>query len=69
MDINRAEVVVGKDDGHYVRIPTRLDDAHQDKSLAQQLQKKHEKRWKENDRVLNRIRSYHRKVKTSWRTP
>ena len=28
VDINMAEVVVGKDDEHYVRIPTRLDEVH-----------------------------------------
>ncbi|TRM85715.1 hypothetical protein DJ529_12665 [Sulfolobus sp. C3] len=33
IDINMAEVVVGKDDEQYVRIPTRLEDAHHYKSL------------------------------------
>lgn len=28
VDTNMNEVVVGKDDNHYVRIPTRLDDVH-----------------------------------------
>ncbi|QKR00339.1 IS200/IS605 family element transposase accessory protein TnpB [Metallosphaera tengchongensis] len=63
VDINMAELVVGKDDEKYVRIPTRLDDAHHYKSLAESLQKKYEKRWKENDRILNRVRSYHRKAR------
>ncbi|QKR00690.1 IS200/IS605 family element transposase accessory protein TnpB [Metallosphaera tengchongensis] len=63
VDINMAELVVGKDDEKYVRITTRLDDAHHYKSLAESLQKKYEKRWKENKRVLNRIRSYHRKAR------
>ena len=34
VDINTAEVIVGKDDEHYVRIPTRLEDVHHWKSLA-----------------------------------
>ncbi|MCY0860794.1 MAG: RNA-guided endonuclease TnpB family protein [Sulfolobaceae archaeon] len=63
VDINMAEVVVGKDDKQYVRIPTRLEDAHHYKSLAESLQKRYEKRWKENERILNRIRSFHKKAK------
>ncbi|TRM75539.1 hypothetical protein DJ528_09275 [Sulfolobus sp. B5] len=35
VDINMAEVVLGKDDKQYVRIPTRLEDAHHYKSLAE----------------------------------
>jgi len=63
VDINMAEVVVGKDDKHYVRIPTRLDEVHHWKSLAENLQKKHPKRWRENKRILHRIRSFHQKAK------
>jgi len=44
VDINMAEVVVGKDDTHYVRIPTRLDEVHHWKSLAENLQKKYPRR-------------------------
>ncbi|QKR00712.1 hypothetical protein GWK48_10210 [Metallosphaera tengchongensis] len=58
-----AEVVVGKDDKQFVRIPTRLEDAHHYRSLAESLQKKHEKRWKENHRTFNGVRSYHRKAR------
>jgi IS605 OrfB family transposase len=63
VDINMAEVVVGKDDKHYVRIPTRLDEVHHWKSLAERLQKKYPKRWRENKRILHRIRSFHLKAK------
>ncbi|QKR00370.1 hypothetical protein GWK48_08290 [Metallosphaera tengchongensis] len=63
VDVNMAEVVVGKDDEKCFRIPTRLEDAHHYKSLAESLQKKYEKRWKENERILSRIRSYHKKAR------
>ncbi|BBG22959.1 hypothetical protein IC006_0243 [Sulfuracidifex tepidarius] len=39
VDINMNEIVVGKDDTHYVRIPTRLHEVHQWKSSAENLQK------------------------------
>ncbi|MCG2872300.1 MAG: RNA-guided endonuclease TnpB family protein [Sulfolobales archaeon] len=61
VDINMSEIVVGKDDEHYVRIPTRLDEVHHWKSLAENLQKKYPKRWKENKRILYRVRSFHLK--------
>jgi IS605 OrfB family transposase len=63
VDINMAEVVVGKDDEHYVRIPTRLYEVHHWKSLAENLQKKYPKRWKENNRILRRIHSFHQKAR------
>jgi len=63
VDINMNEIVVGKDDTRYVRIPTRLHDAHHLKSLAEVLQKKYLKRWKENKRILYRIHSFHLKAK------
>jgi len=63
VDINMAEVVVGKDDKHYVRIPTRLDEVHHWKSLAENLQKKYPRRWRENKRILHRIYSFHQKAK------
>jgi len=63
VDINMSEVVVGKDDEHYVRIPTRLDEVHHWKSLAENLQKKYPRRWRENKRILWRIRSFHQKAK------
>jgi putative transposase len=39
VDINMSEIVVGKDDKNYVRIPTRLHEVHHWKSLAENLQK------------------------------
>ena len=55
VDINTAEVVVGKDDEHYARIPTRLGEVQHWKSLAEGLQRKHSKRWRGNRRILRRI--------------
>jgi len=63
VDVNMNEIVVGKDDTHYVRIPTRLSDAHHLKSLAETLQRKYPRRWKENKRILSRTRSFHLKAK------
>ncbi|MFP3234062.1 MAG: RNA-guided endonuclease TnpB family protein [Sulfolobaceae archaeon] len=63
VDINMAEVVVGKDDTHYARIPTRLEEVHHWKSLAENLQKKYPRRWRENKRILHRIHSFHQRAK------
>jgi transposase, IS605 OrfB family, central region len=63
VDINMAEVVVGKDDTHYVRIPTRLEEVHHWKSLAESLQKKYPRRWRGNKRILHRIHSFHQKAR------
>jgi IS605 OrfB family transposase len=63
VDINIAEVVVGKDDKHYVRIPTRLEEVHHWKSLAENLQKKYPRRWRGNKRILHRIYSFHQKAR------
>ena len=63
VDINMNEIVVGKDDQNYVRIPTRLHEVHHWKSLAERLQKKYPKRWKENKRILYRIRYFHSKAR------
>ncbi|MFP3347159.1 MAG: RNA-guided endonuclease TnpB family protein [Sulfolobaceae archaeon] len=63
VDINMNEIVVGKDDTHYVRISTRLHEAHHWKSLAENLQKKYPRRWRENKRILNRVRSFHLKAR------
>ncbi len=63
VDINMSEIVVGKDDKHYVRIPTRLEEVHHWKSLAENLQKKYLRRWRENKRILHRIRSFHLKAR------
>ena len=58
-----SEIVVGKDDANYVRIPTRLHDVHHYKSLVERLQKKYPKRWKENRRILHRIRHFYAKAR------
>jgi len=63
VDINMSEIVVGKDDKNYVRIPTRLHEVHHWKCLAERLQKKYPKRWKENNRILRRITSFHLKAR------
>ena len=63
VDINMAEVVVGKDDKNYVRIPTRLEEVHHWKSLAERLLKKYPRRWRENKRILYRVRSFHLKAR------
>ena len=54
---------MGKDDTHYVRIPTRLEEVHHWKSLAENLQKKYSRRWRENKRILRRIHSFHQKAR------
>ncbi|MQL56650.1 transposase, partial [Acidianus ambivalens] len=63
VDINMADIVVGKDDRNYVRIPTRLHEVHHWKSLAESLQRKYPRRWRENKRILYRVRSFHIKAK------
>ncbi|MEM3925919.1 MAG: RNA-guided endonuclease TnpB family protein [Metallosphaera sp.] len=63
VDINMNEIVVGRDDTHYVRIPTRLYDVYHWKSLAEALMRKYPKRWKENERILNRTRHFHAKAR------
>jgi len=62
VDINTAEVV-GKDDEHYARIPTRLGEVQHWKSSAESSQRKYSKRWRGNKRILRRIRSFHPKAK------
>jgi hypothetical protein len=44
IDINMNEIVVGRDDKDYVRIPTRLSEVHHWKSLAEGLQRKYPRR-------------------------
>ncbi|BDC17718.1 RNA-guided endonuclease TnpB family protein [Acidianus sp. HS-5] len=63
VDINMNEIVVGNDDTNYIRIPTRLQEAHHWKSLAEHLQKKYHKRWRNNKKILYRIHSFHAKAK------
>jgi len=52
VDINMSEIVVGKDNKNCVRIPTRLDEVHHWKSLAESLQGEYPRRWTENKRIL-----------------
>jgi len=63
VDVNMSEIVVGKDDKHYVRIPTRINEVHHWKSLAENLQRKYPRRWRENRRILNRIHSFHQRAR------
>jgi IS605 OrfB family transposase len=63
VDINMNEIIVGKDDKIYVRIPTRLHEVHHWKSLAESLQRKYPRRWRENKRILRRIHSFHLKAR------
>ncbi|MEM0299960.1 RNA-guided endonuclease TnpB family protein [Saccharolobus sp.] len=63
VDVNMSEIVVGKDGSNYVRISTRLHEAHHFKSLAEALQRKYPKRWRENRRIVHRIHSFHQKAK------
>jgi len=63
VDINMSEIVVGKDDTHYVRIPTRLEEVHHWKSLAENLQRKYPRRWRGNKRILHRIYSFHQRAR------
>ncbi len=63
VDINMKEIVVGKDDNNYVGIPTRINEIHHYKSLAEMLQIKYPKRWKENKNIKRRIKAFHIKAK------
>ncbi|AWR96509.1 IS200/IS605 family element transposase accessory protein TnpB [Acidianus sulfidivorans JP7] len=63
VDINMEGVYVGNDK-QVVIIPTRLSEAHHYKSLAEKLQKKYPRRWKENERILNRMRHFHIKARS-----
>ncbi|QXJ32687.1 RNA-guided endonuclease TnpB family protein [Saccharolobus shibatae] len=63
VDINMNEILVGKDDTHYVRIPTRLHEVHHWKSLAEALQRRYPRRWRGNKHILVRIKHFHSKAK------
>ncbi|QKR00869.1 hypothetical protein GWK48_11165 [Metallosphaera tengchongensis] len=62
VDINVADVVIGKDDKQYVRI-TRLEDAHHYKSLAEGLQR-YEKSGKGTTGLG--LNTFTRGLKTCW---
>jgi IS605 OrfB family transposase len=63
VDINMKTIVIGKDDNNYVGIPTRINEIHHYKSLAEMLQVKYPKRWKENKNIKRRIKAFHIKAK------
>ncbi len=45
------KIVVGKDENNYAKIPTRINGIYHYKSLAERLQIKYPKRWKENRNI------------------
>mgnify|MGYP000695743771 CR=1 FL=1 len=62
LDVNLRHVVVY--DGSSVRrYRTRFTDALGRKARAEELQKEYSKRWRYNKRILNKIRSLHRKAR------
>jgi putative transposase len=63
VDINMQNITVGKDENNYVNIPTRISEIHHYKSLAENLQMKYPKRWKENKNIKRRIMTFHLKAK------
>jgi IS605 OrfB family transposase len=63
VDINMKSIVIGKDDNNYVGISTRINEIHHYKSLAEMLQIKYPKRWKENKNIKRRIKAFHIKAK------
>jgi IS605 OrfB family transposase len=63
VDINMQNITVGKDDKSYVNIPARINEIHHYKSLAENLQIKYPKRWKENKNIKRRIMTFHIKAK------
>ncbi|WP_338602280.1 RNA-guided endonuclease TnpB family protein [Sulfolobus tengchongensis] len=62
VDINMDFITLGNDK-QVIEIPTRLDDSVHYKKLAENLQRKYPKRWRENKRILGRIRSFHIKAR------
>jgi len=56
-------IVVGKDDNNYVKIPTRINEIYHYKLLAESLQIKYPKRWRDNRNIEKRILSFHSKAK------
>jgi IS605 OrfB family transposase len=67
VDINMKTIIVGKDNKNYVSIPTRINEIHHYKSLAEYLQRKYPKRWKENKNInviiLENLKNMIKKVK------
>jgi len=46
VNINMKEIVVGKDENNYVNIPTRINEIHHYKLVAEMLQRKYLKNGK-----------------------
>jgi putative transposase len=71
VDINEKKMVYGDDRINKER-DTNFDEAHRWKLLAESLQKKYSSpkypAWRRRKAILNRIRSYHRRLGTHWRT-
>ncbi|BFH72237.1 RNA-guided endonuclease TnpB family protein [Sulfurisphaera javensis] len=62
VDINMDFITLGNDK-QVIEIPTKLSDVYHYKKLAEGLQRKYPKRWKENKRILNRIRHFHTRAR------
>jgi len=63
VDINMQNITAGKDENNYVKINTRINEIYHYKSLAERLQIKYPKRWKENRNIKRRIMVFHIKAK------
>jgi putative transposase len=63
VDINMQNITVGKDENNFVKINTRINEIHHYKLLAEYLQRKYPKRWKENRNIKRRIMVFHIKAK------
>jgi putative transposase len=63
VDINMQNITVGKDENNFVKINTRINEIHHYKLLAENLQRKYPKRWKENRNIKRRIMVFHIKAK------
>jgi len=62
LDIN-LRTVTAYDGSEVRRFRTRFVDALSRKKRAEELQKKYAKRWRYNEKILNRIRALHRKAR------
>jgi len=71
VDVNERRIVYGD---HVINgeKDTEIDETHRWKKLAENLQKRYSSTkylaWRRRKAILNRIRSYHRRLGISWRT-
>jgi hypothetical protein len=71
VDINERKIVYGD---HVINgeRDIKIDEAHRWKKLAENLQKRYSftryPAWRRRKAILNRIRSYHRRLGIYWRT-